>query len=235
MTGSLIQVSKWQVLHSLLISYQTYLVIIIIIVVIIIIVTIIIFTLIIFFLITNRETVRNPYWNSGLLQLRRLTSRLATWARICLLFVFLCCLCFLLLSFVLFCLLWLEFVFCLFSFAAFVLLSLLWIIFSFTSSNGFQIKNIFTFFNLQNILYLSNSKKGFVLSISSCVCLKSFITFSCLNKRNCLRKTFEFVMLFVLRWYFHISCLSETLFLISIKSIFNFKLFFFSVFIEFCP
>ena len=104
----------------------------------------------------------------------------------------LCYLCFLLLSFVLFCLLWLEFVFCLFSFAAFVLLCLLWLIFSFTSSNGFQIKNIFTFFNLQNILYLSNSKKGFVLSISSCVCLKSFVTFSCLNKRNCLRKTFEF-------------------------------------------
>ena len=85
-----------------MISYQTYLVIIIIIVVIIIIVTIIIFTLIIFFLITNRGTVRNPYWNSGLLQLRRLTSRLATWARSCLLFVFLCCLCFLLSCFVYF-------------------------------------------------------------------------------------------------------------------------------------
>ena len=55
--------------------------------------TMIIVIVIIITLITNRGTVRNPYWNSGLLQLRRPTSRLVTWSRICLLFVFFCCLC----------------------------------------------------------------------------------------------------------------------------------------------
>ena len=112
----------------------------------------IIVIVIIITLITNRGTVRNPYWNSGLLQLRRLTSRLATWARICILFVFFCCLCL-------------------------ALFTLTCIFFHF-----FQCCSICRIFS-----HPTDSKKGFVLLISSCVCLKSYITFSCLNKRNCLR------------------------------------------------
>ena len=138
-------------------------------------------------LITNRGTVRNPYWNSGLLQLRRLTSRLATWARICLLFVFLCCLCFLLSCFVYFDLN--------LSFVYFLLLPL----------------SCFVCFDSYFLLLLQMvfRSKIFLLSLTcrisstyliarndlSCqfqvVCV---ITFSCLNKHNCLRKAFEFVM-----------------------------------------
>ena len=102
----------------------------------------------------------------------------------CLLFVFLCCLCFLMLS--LSCFVYFDsnlsiVYFLLLPLSCFVYFALY---FTFTCSNGFQIENIFTLFNLQKIPHLSNSKIGFVLLISSCVCLKSYITLRCLNKRN---------------------------------------------------